>query len=149
MYITWPASVEYVKICFITKTITTTNYSWTFMSYGLKGLDRENHMRFVSFPWYIYIYIYILCCFEARDIYILYIYIYIYMYTCIYCVALKPAYMSDPPKTCQLKQDCFLQKEARVCVSTAFVIEESKFKLCFFVVEDEQVTEEADMLMWI
>ena len=48
-----------------------------------------------------------------------------------------------------VKQDCFLQKEARVCVSNAFVIEDSKFKWCFVVVEDEQVTEEADMLMWI
>ena len=45
------------------------------------------------------------------------------------------------------KQDCFLQKEARVCVSNAFVIEDSKFKWCFFVVEAEQVAEEADMLM--
>ena len=45
-------------------------------------------------------------------------------------------------------QDCFLQKEARVCVSNAFVLEDSMFKSCFFVVvEDEQVTEEADMLM--
>ena len=34
-----------------------------------------------------------------------------------------------------------------MCVSNAFVIEDSKFKWCFFVVEDEQVTEEADMLM--
>ena len=35
-----------------------------------------------------------------------------------------------------------------VCVSNAFVIEDSKFKLWgFFVVENEQVTEEADMLM--
>ena len=39
--------------------------------------------------------------------------------------------------------------EARVCVSNAFVTEDNTFKLCFFVVEDEQVTEEADMLMWI
>ena len=49
-----------------------------------------------------------------------------------------------------LQQDCFLQKEARVCVSNAFVIEDSKFKWCFVVVvvvEDKQVTEEADMLM--
>ena len=46
-------------------------------------------------------------------------------------------------------QDCFLQKEARVCVSNAFVIEDNKFKWCFFVVEAEQVAEEADMLMWI
>ena len=45
------------------------------------------------------------------------------------------------------KQDCFLQKVARVCASNAFVIEDSKFKWCFFVVEDEQVTEEADMLI--
>ena len=29
------------------------------------------------------------------------------------------------------KQDCFLQKEARVCVSDAIVIEDSKFKWCF------------------
>ena len=42
------------------------------------------------------------------------------------------------------------KKEARVCVSNAFVIEDSKFKWWgFFAVEDEQVTEEADMLMWI
>ena len=34
-----------------------------------------------------------------------------------------------------------------MCVSNAFVIEDSKFKCFFFVVEDEQVTEEADMLM--
>ena len=47
------------------------------------------------------------------------------------------------------KQDCFLQKEARVCVSIAFVIEDSRFKWCFFVVEAEQVAEETDMLMWI
>ena len=33
----------------------------------------------------------------------------------------------------QLKQDCFLQKEARVCVSNAFVIENSKFKWCFLL----------------
>ena len=46
-------------------------------------------------------------------------------------------------------QDCFLQKEARVCVSDAIVIEDGKFKWCFFVVEDEQVIEEADVLMWI
>ena len=46
-------------------------------------------------------------------------------------------------------QDCFLQKEARVCVSNAFVLEDSMFKSVFFVVEYEQVTEEADMLMWI
>ena len=31
------------------------------------------------------------------------------------------------------KQDCFLQKEARVCVSNAFVIEDSKFKWCFLL----------------
>ena len=44
------------------------------------------------------------------------------------------------------KQDCFLQKEARVC--NAFVTEDSQSKCCFFVVvEDEQITEEADMLM--
>ena len=30
----------------------------------------------------------------------------------------------------QIKQDCFLQKEARVCVSDAFVMEDSKFKWC-------------------
>ena len=51
------------------------------------------------------------------------------------------------------KQDCFIQKEARVCISNAFVIEDSKFKLFVlfggFCVEDEQVTEEADVLMWI
>ena len=47
------------------------------------------------------------------------------------------------------KQDCFLQKEARVCVNNAFVIKDSKFKWCFFVVEDEQMAEEADVLMWI
>ena len=34
-----------------------------------------------------------------------------------------------------------------MCVSNAFVLEDSMFKYCFFVVEDEQVTEEADMLM--
>ena len=28
----------------------------------------------------------------------------------------------------QLEQDCFLQKEARVCVSNAFVLEDSMFK---------------------
>ena len=33
----------------------------------------------------------------------------------------------------QIKQDCFLQKEARVCVSNAFVIEDSKFKWCFLL----------------
>ena len=44
------------------------------------------------------------------------------------------------------QQDCFPQNEARVCVSNAFVIEDSKFKWCF-VVEDEQVAEEADILM--
>ena len=49
----------------------------------------------------------------------------------------------------QDKQDCFLQKEGRVCVSNDFVIGESKFKLCIFVVDDEQVTAEADGLMWI
>ena len=38
--------------------------------------------------------------------------------------------------------------EARVSVSDAFVIEDSKFKWCFFV-ENEQVTEEIDVLMWI
>ena len=37
--------------------------------------------------------------------------------------------------------------EARVCISNAFVIEDSKFKLCVFVVEDEQVAEEANVLM--
>ena len=46
-------------------------------------------------------------------------------------------------------QDCFLQKEARVCVSNAFVIENSQLNGGFFVAEDEQMTEEADMLMWI
>ena len=30
-------------------------------------------------------------------------------------------------------QDCFLQKEARVYVSNAFVIEDSKFKWCFLL----------------
>ena len=30
--------------------------------------------------------------------------------------------------TNEIKQDCFLQKEARVCVNNAFVIEDSKFK---------------------
>ena len=50
----------------------------------------------------------------------------------------------------EIEQDCFLQKEARVCVSNAFVIEDSKLKWCFVVVvEGEQVTEEADVLMWI
>ena len=34
-----------------------------------------------------------------------------------------------------------------MCVSNAFVIEDSKFKWCFSVVEDEQVTEEAGMQM--
>ena len=48
-----------------------------------------------------------------------------------------------------LEQDCFLQKKARVCVSDAIVIEDSMFKWCFFVMEDEQVIEEADVLMWI
>ena len=33
---------------------------------------------------------------------------------------------------CYLLQDCFLQKEARVCVNNAFVLEDSKFKWCFF-----------------
>ena len=48
-------------------------------------------------------------------------------------------------------QNCFLQKEAGVCVSNAFVKKDSKFKWFFFVVvvEDEQVTEEADVQMWI
>ena len=45
------------------------------------------------------------------------------------------------------EQDCFIQKEARVCVSNGLVIEDTKFKWYFFVVEDEQVTEEADVLM--
>ena len=31
----------------------------------------------------------------------------------------------------EIKQDCFFQKEARVCVSNAFVIEDSRFKWCF------------------
>ena len=31
------------------------------------------------------------------------------------------------------QQDCFLQKEARVCVSNAFVIEDSKFKWFFLL----------------
>ena len=31
------------------------------------------------------------------------------------------------------KQDCFLQKEARVCLSDAIVIEDNKFKLCFLL----------------
>ena len=54
------------------------------------------------------------------------------------------------PPSLHMRQNCFLQKEARVCVSNAFVIEDSKFKLCFFfVVEDEQVREEADVIMWI
>ena len=30
-------------------------------------------------------------------------------------------------------QDCFLQKEATVCLSDAIVIEDSKFKLCFLL----------------
>ena len=30
-------------------------------------------------------------------------------------------------------QDCFLQKEARLCVSDAFVIEDSKFEWCFLL----------------
>ena len=34
-----------------------------------------------------------------------------------------------------------------MCVSDAIVIEDSKFKWCFFVVEDEQGIEEADVLM--
>ena len=29
------------------------------------------------------------------------------------------------------QQDCFLQKEARVCVSNGFIIEDNKFKWCF------------------
>ena len=29
------------------------------------------------------------------------------------------------------RQDCFLQKEARVCVSNTFVLEDSMFKWCF------------------
>ena len=33
----------------------------------------------------------------------------------------------------EYKQDCFLQKEARVCVSNALVIEDSKFKWCFLL----------------
>ena len=37
----------------------------------------------------------------------------------------------------------------RESIMNAFVMEDSKFKWCFFVVEDEQVTEEADVLMWI
>ena len=36
-----------------------------------------------------------------------------------------------------------------VCVSDAIVIEDSKFKWCFFVVEDVQVIEDANVLMWI
>ena len=44
------------------------------------------------------------------------------------------------------QQYCFLQKEARVCVSNDFVIEDSNFKWCF-VAGDGQVTEEADVLM--
>ena len=47
----------------------------------------------------------------------------------------------------KLKQDCFLQNKARVCVSDAIVKEDNKFKWCFFVVEDERVIEEADVLM--
>ena len=43
-------------------------------------------------------------------------------------------------------KDCFLQKEARVCVSDAIVLEDSKFKWCFFfVVEDEQVIDEVNV----
>ena len=49
------------------------------------------------------------------------------------------------------EQDCFLQKEARVCVSNVFITEDSKFKCLFFiaviVVEDEHMIEEADMVM--
>ena len=41
------------------------------------------------------------------------------------------------------------EKESRVCVGNALIIGESKFQWCFFVVEDEQVTEKADVLMWI
>ena len=33
----------------------------------------------------------------------------------------------------KLTQDCFLQKEAKVCVSDAIVIEGSKFKWCFLL----------------
>ena len=46
------------------------------------------------------------------------------------------------------QQDCIIQKEARVCVSNAFVIEDRTFNGVFFV-EDEQVTEEADVIMWM
>ena len=51
----------------------------------------------------------------------------------------------------QSRQDCFLQNEAKVCVSKACVIEDSKFKLCLFVfvLEDEQMTKEAHVPMWI
>ena len=55
---------------------------------------------------------------------------------------------------CDMKQDCFPQREAKVCISNAFVIEVSKFKfvvvvVVVVVVEGEQVTEEADVLMWM
>ena len=64
----------------------------------------------------------------------------------------NPAQQLVPGEGRTTGQDCFLQKEARVCDSNAFVIEDSKFKWCFVVVvvvvvEDEQVTEEAYMLM--
>ena len=39
----------------------------------------------------------------------------------------RPIYRSP------IKQDCFLQKEAMVCVSNAFVIEDSKFKWYFLL----------------
>ena len=39
----------------------------------------------------------------------------------------KPS-SSGPEATIQSLQDCFLQKEARVCVSNAFVLEDSMFK---------------------
>ena len=71
---------------------------------------------------------------------------YMYIY-----VMIRPRiiYNNGHHKVTQDWQDCFLQKEAKLCVSNAFVIEDSKFKWCFFVVEHGQVTEEADMLIWI
>ena len=49
------------------------------------------------------------------------------------------------------RPQCVNCTESSICsvLSDAIVIEDSKFKLCFFVVEDEQVVEEADVLMWI
>ena len=82
--------------------------------------------------YYIILYYIILYYIILYYIILYYIILYYIILHCIVLYRIVSHIVSYRIVSYHIIQDCFLQKDSRVCVSDAIVVEDSKFKSCFF-----------------